>query len=112
MVSRSIDAGLPEAHGEAYPLGVERALFPFAFFLSGVAALLFETLWFRLAGLTVGNTAWAAAIVLSSFMAGLGLGNLTALGLARGVQASRLYALRETGIMLSGIALVLLLPAI
>ncbi len=49
------------------------------FFLSGAAALLFETLWFRQAGLAFGYSVWAWSLVLSSFMAGLALGN----GLAR-----------------------------
>ena len=45
------------------------------FFLSGAAALLFETLWFRLATLAFGNSVWASSLVLSSFMMGLALGN-------------------------------------
>ena len=48
------------------------------FFLSGAAALIFETLWFRLAGLVFGNSVWAASVVLASFMAGLALGNTLA----------------------------------
>src|SRR6266568_198014 len=46
------------------------------FFLSGGASLLFETPWFRECGLVFGNGAWASAIVLASFMAGLAIGNL------------------------------------
>ncbi|PYV94322.1 MAG: hypothetical protein DMG89_25635 [Acidobacteria bacterium] len=42
-------------------------------FLSGTGALLFETLWLRLSGLAFGNSVWAAALILSSFMAGLAL---------------------------------------
>jgi len=44
-------------------------------FLSGIGALIFETLWLRLSGLAFGNSIWAAALILSSFMAGLALGN-------------------------------------
>ncbi|OLC27547.1 MAG: hypothetical protein AUH91_02565 [Verrucomicrobia bacterium 13_1_40CM_4_54_4] len=40
-------------------------------FLSGIGALIFETLWLRLSGLAFGNSIWAAALILSSFMAGL-----------------------------------------
>src|ERR1044071_3757362 len=47
-------------------------------FLSGVGALIFETLWLRLSGLAFGNSVWAAALILSSFMAGLALGNALA----------------------------------
>ena len=35
----------------------------FVFLLSGAAALMFETLWFRQARLAVGNTVWASALV-------------------------------------------------
>src|SRR5215213_6915649 len=47
-------------------------------FLSGTGALIFETLWLRLSGLAFGNSIWAAALILSSFMAGLALGNALA----------------------------------
>ncbi len=82
-----------------------------AFFLSGASALLFETLWFRLAGLTFGNSVWASSLVLASFMAGLALGNGLAMrwgpGTARPI---RLYALLELAIGASGLGLVLLFP--
>ena len=47
-------------------------------FLSGIGALIFETLWLRLSGLAFGNSIWAATLILSSFMAGLALGNAIA----------------------------------
>src|SRR4030095_7186141 len=47
-------------------------------FLSGTGALIFDTLWLRLSGLAFGNSVWAAALILSSFMAGLALGNAIA----------------------------------
>src|SRR4029453_13227725 len=47
-------------------------------FLSGTGALIFETLWLRLSGLVFGNSVWAAALILSSFMAGLGFGKTLA----------------------------------
>ena len=47
-------------------------------FLSGTGALIFETLWLRLSGLAFGNSTWAVALILSSFMAGLALGNAVA----------------------------------
>jgi len=50
-------------------------LLSLVFFLSGVAGLIFETLWFRLAGFTLGNSVWASSLVLASFMGGLALGN-------------------------------------
>src|SRR5207248_8309018 len=80
-----------------------RAALPAIFFVSGAAALLFETLWFRLTGLTFGNTAWASAIVLASFMAGLAIGNLISLRL-RGTL--RVYAALEFSVAISALALV------
>jgi MFS family permease len=83
------------------------------FFLSGAAALLFETLWFHQAGLTFGNSVWASAIVLSSFMAGLALGNgLMARFGSRVRRPVRFYALLEAVIGVGGVALVFVLPAL
>src|ERR1051325_9792684 len=44
------------------------AVFCVVLFLSGTGALVFETLWLRLSGLAFGNSVWAAALILSSFM--------------------------------------------
>ncbi|MEM7409098.1 MAG: spermidine synthase [Myxococcota bacterium] len=83
------------------------------FFLSGAAALLFETLWFHQASLAFGSSVWASSLVLSSFMCGLALGNLLA-----GRFATRLrqpvvaYAVLEGVIALTGFALVLGLPTV
>lgn len=79
--------------------------------LSGTAALLFETLWFRQAALAFGNSVWAASLVLASFMTGLGLGSgLVARWGPRLRRPARLYAAAEVTIGASGLALVLLLP--
>ena len=81
------------------------------FFLSGAASLLFETLWFRECGLVFGNSAWASAIVLASFMAGLAIGNLIAPKfLRRFEQPLQLYAALEITIALCGLILVFALP--
>ena len=72
-------------------------------FASGVAALLFETLWFRQAGLSFGNSVWASSLILSSFMAGLALGNgLIAQRGDRIRHPIRLYAVLEVSIAASG----------
>ena len=85
-------------------------LYP-VFFLSGAAALLFETLWFRQAGLTFGNSVWASSLVLSAFMAGLAAGNyLCARFGHRFVRPVRLYAILEIIIAVTGVGLVLLFP--
>ena len=81
------------------------------FFLSGASALIFESLWFRLAGLSLGNSVWSASLVLAAFMGGLALGNvLVARTHDRVQQPVRLYAVLEMTIGLSGIGVVLLLP--
>jgi spermidine synthase len=89
------------------------ALLCLAFFLSGVAAVAFEALWFYQAGLGLGNSIWASSLVLASFMGGLGIGN----GLVgrygdRLRHPLRLYAVLELVIAVSGFGLVVLLPVI
>ena len=81
------------------------------FFLSGAAALLFETLWFRLAGLVFGNSIWAASLILASFMGGLALGNTFAARYGPWLRRPlRSYALLELLVGVTGLGLVLLLP--
>jgi len=82
-------------------------------FTSGAAALLFETLWFRQAGLSFGNSVWASSLILSSFMAGLALGNgLIAQRGDRVRDPIRLYAVLEVSIAVSGVSLVWVLPGL
>ncbi len=84
-----------------------------AFFLSGCSALIFETLWFRQAGLAFGNSVWASSLVLAGFMAGMALGNLAAARIGDGVRRPlRLYAAAEGVVAVTGVGLVLLLPAL
>jgi spermidine synthase len=80
-------------------------------FLSGTGALLFETLWLRLSGLAFGNSIWAAALILSSFMAGLALGNaLAASSRIRRWRPLHLYAVLEILVALFGCTIVFGLP--
>jgi len=80
-------------------------------FLSGASALLFQTLWLRLSGLAFGNSTWATALILSSFMAGLGLGGALAavLRLPR-ARPLRIYAALEVIIAIFGSTLVFGIP--
>ena len=81
------------------------------FFVSGAAALLFETLWFRQAGLVLGNSVWASSLVLASFMAGLALGNTLAAWWGDRIRRPLLfYAQVEAAIAVFGVGLVWLLP--
>lgn len=81
------------------------------FFLSGAAALIFEIIWFRLAGITFGNSVWASSIVLASFMGGLAIGNSFSVYWGHRIKnALRFYAIMEAGISISGFLLVIILP--
>lgn len=44
------------------------------FFVSGVAALLYQIVWLKYLGFVFGNTVYAAATLIAIFLAGLGLG--------------------------------------
>lgn len=78
------------------------------FFLSGLAALLFESLWFVRTSLAFGNSVWTSAMVLAGFVDGLGVGNAAALK-ARAISAGFLDAFPEaslwTGAGLDGMQL-------
>ncbi len=73
------------------------------FFLSGAAALIYQTAWHRLLGLFAGADTIAAALVVGAFLLGLGIGSLAA-----GLYADRLsrraaliaFAACEVGIAL------------
>ena len=80
-------------------------------FLSGIGSLIFETLWLRLSGLTFGNSVWSAALILSSFMAGLALGNaIAASSKIRQWRPLHLYAVLEMAVALFGCTIVFGLP--
>lgn len=84
-----------------------------AFFLSGAAALLFEALWLRRAGLMLGSSVWASSIVLAAFMTGLAAGNALAVRWASRIRRPlRAYALLELGVGAAGAAAVLAAPAL
>ncbi len=81
-------------------------------FLSGISALIFETLWLRLSGLAFGNSIWAAALILSSFMAGLALGTAIAASAKLRTRPLKLYAALEVAVALFGCTIVFALPII
>src|SRR6266704_5440896 len=90
---------------------VRVAIFSGILFLSGIGALIFETLWLRLSGLSFGNSVWAAALILSSFMAGLALGNgIAASSRFRRWRPLHLYAVLEVLVALFGCTIVFGLP--
>src|SRR5437867_2917189 len=80
-------------------------------FLSGIGALIFETLWLRLSGLTFGNSVWSAALILSSFMTGLALGNaIAAASKVKRWRPLRFYAVLEIAVAFFGCTIVFGLP--
>jgi spermidine synthase len=80
-------------------------------FLSGAAALVFETLWFYQAGIAFGSSIWASSLVVAAFMGGLALGNALAGRYGhRLLRPLRAYALLELAIGAVGVGLVYALP--
>jgi spermidine synthase len=116
-MNRSHPASELQVSYEAQPRGVRvgapLTILSAILFLSGIGALIFETLWLRLSGLAFGNSVWAAALILSSFMAGLALGNaIAASSRIRRWRPLHLYALLEVLVALLGCTIVFGLPVL
>src|SRR5438270_4886185 len=93
--------------------GLRVAILCGVLFLSGIGALIFETLWLRLSGLAFGNSIWSAALILSSFMAGLALGNgLAASWTIRRWRPLYFYSVLEILVALLGCTIVFVLPLV
>jgi spermidine synthase len=108
-VHRPYQAKLPRNLNASLRIGILCGVL----FLSGIGALVFETLWLRLSGLAFGNSVWAAALILSSFMAGLALGNaIAASSRIRRWRPLHLYALLEVLVALLGCTIVFGLPVL
>ena len=88
------------------------AILSVVLFFSGISALIFETLWLRLSGLAFGNSIWAAALILSSFMAGLALGTAIAASSKLRTRPLKLFASLEVAVALFGCTIVFALPII
>jgi spermidine synthase len=82
-------------------------------FGSGVAALIYEIVWFQLLELVIGSTAVSVGILLATFMGGMCLGSLL---LPRFVSVRhrplRVYAAIELGIGVLGMLVLLLMPMV
>ncbi len=80
---------------------------------SGAAALIYEIVWFQLLELVIGSSAVSMGVLLGTFMGGMCLGSLL---LPRIVSSRhhplRVYAALEGVIGVSGVLLLLLMPAI
>ncbi|HEX4639452.1 MAG TPA: fused MFS/spermidine synthase, partial [Chthoniobacterales bacterium] len=95
-----------------YDRAVRLAILSAVLFLSGISALIFETLWLRLSGLAFGNSIWAAALILSSFMAGLALGTAIAASAKLRMRPLRFYAALEIAVAVFGCTIVFALPVL
>ena len=80
------------------------ALLYLAFFISGIAGLVYETVWSRYLALIVGHGAYAQVVVLAVFLGGLALGALwVGRRSERIARPLRAYGLVEMGIGLVGL---------
>lgn len=80
------------------------------FFLSGISGLVYETVWLRMLIRVLGSTAYATAVVLAAFMAGLALGSyLIGRYTATVKNPLRIYALLELGVAVTALGLTLAL---
>src|SRR5919198_312276 len=78
-----------------------RSLLWLCFGLSGAAALAFEMLWIRSAGLVLGTTALTAATVLACYFAGMGFGSAWARQVSS--RPVRLYGGLEIGVAVGAV---------
>jgi spermidine synthase len=86
------------------PLSDVRLMVFAAFALSGFASLAYEVAWFRILSMTIGNTVYAFAVMLATFLFGLALGSYIVSIFIEGVKRKlRLFALIEFLIGLSAI---------
>ena len=84
----------------------QRILYLFAslFLLSGAAGLIYEIVWERLLELYFGVTMVSVTLIVSAYMAGLGVGSLIGGRVARNFKNNLfLYGLLEIGIALFGL---------
>ena len=84
-----------------------------AFGASGCAALIYEIVWFQMLQMVIGSTAVSLAVLLGTYMGGMGIGSLV---LPRLISPRRnplrVYAWFELGIGAVGIGVLLGMPAV
>jgi len=86
--------------------GKGQTLIYLLFFFSGISGLVYQTVWLRILGRVMGNTIYATAVVVGTFMAGLALGSFLIGRIAdRHKKPLRLYAILELWIGVSALLL-------
>ncbi len=102
----------PEPGGTPQERGASLSLLLLCFFLSGLAALVYETAWTREFAFVFGTSDLAVATVLAAYMAGLAAGAAVAARLAHRVRRPVLvYGLLELGIALAALGVPLAIRA-
>ena len=98
---------------EPIKVGATRAVYALVvacFFLSGLAALIYQTAWLRQFSIVFGTSELAVAAVLAAYMGGLGAGAAVIARLQNRIEHPvRVYGLLEAGIALSALAVPLLI---
>ena len=84
------------------------------FVLSGVAALIYEIVWFQLLELVIGSSAISLAVLLATYMGGMCAGSLLVPRITRLGEISplRLYAYLELGIGACGLFVLAVVPLV
>lgn len=83
------------------------------FFASGCAALIYEVVWFQLLQLVIGSSAVSLAVLLGTFMGGMGLGSLLLPRLlTRPWHPLRVYAVLELGLAACGLGVLWSMPSV
>src|ERR1051325_11219166 len=80
------------------------------FAASGVAASVYEIVWFQLLQLVIGSTAISLAILLGTFMGGMCIGSLAFPGFFKQTHPLRIYAVLEAGIAAMALLVLFFLP--
>ena len=81
---------------------------------SGVAALVYEVVWFQLLELVIGSSAVSLGVLLATYMGGMCVGSLLLPRLTQGrpIDALHLYALLESAIGVCGLLVLAIVPLV
>ena len=81
---------------------------------SGIAALIYEVVWFQLLELVIGSSAISLGVLLATYMGGMCAGSLLLPRLTRrrAIDPLRLYALLESGIGACGLLVLAIVPLV
>jgi spermidine synthase len=84
------------------------------FVLSGIAALIYEVVWFQLLELVIGSSAISLGVLLATYMGGMCVGSLLMprITRVRAIHPLRLYALLELGIGACGLFVLAVVPLV